>query len=280
MGERQDTETTVSASRGLPNGWIWIVGAVIILCVFLGLWWLGFRDRGTGTSSANGTIPSSDRPAFELSEMSRMTVTEDESDANKGSETTVKKQIALTFDDGPHPKYTPVILEILQEYGIRATFFMVGENVKYYHDVAEAVESAGHEIGNHTYSHARLDQMPREAIVKQICACEDEIASLHEYRPRFFRPPEGQLSEVVKQVSHECDYQLVLWDVDTRDWAHTPPSVICRKVLDTVQPGDIILMHDFIGRNSPTPEALRLLIPALLERGYEFVTVGELLDGE
>ena len=191
-----------------------------------------------------------------------------------------KKQIALTFDDGPHPKYTPMILDILKEYGVRATFFMVGENVKYYHDVAEAVVADGHEIGNHTYSHARLDQMSREDIVQQICACEDEIASLHEYRAKFFRPPEGQLSSVVKQVSQEWDYRLVLWDVDTRDWAHTPPATICQQVLETVQPGDIILMHDFIGHNSPTPAALRQLIPALLEQGYEFVTVRELIDGD
>lgn len=191
-----------------------------------------------------------------------------------------KKQIALTFDDGPHPRYTPMILDILKEYDVHATFFMVGENVKYYHEVAEAVEAAGHEIGNHTYSHARLDQMSREDIVRQICECEDEIASLHEYRAKFFRPPEGQLSSIVRQVSKEWDYRLVLWDVDTRDWAHTPPETICQKVLDTVQPGDIILMHDFIGRNSPTPDALRQLIPALLEEGYEFVTVGELIDGD
>lgn len=87
------------------------------------------------------------------------------------------------------------------------------------------------------------------------------------------------MSEAMRQAVGALDYRVILWDVDTRDWAHTPPEAITRHVLDTVQAGDIILMHDFIGYNSPTPEALRLLIPALLQRGFHFVTVGELVAG-
>jgi peptidoglycan/xylan/chitin deacetylase (PgdA/CDA1 family) len=81
------------------------------------------------------------------------------------------------------------------------------------------------------------------------------------------------------EVLGSSDYRVILWDVDTRDWAHTPPDEIARHILDTVQAGDIILMHDFIGHDSPTPAALRLVIPALLARGYRFVTVGELVEG-
>ena len=86
------------------------------------------------------------------------------------------------------------------------------------------------------------------------------------------------MSDRVRQVVRDLNYRIILWDLDTLDWAHTPPSEICRHVLDEVEAGDIILMHDFIGHNSPTPEALRLMIPELLSRGYKFVTVGELLD--
>ena len=87
------------------------------------------------------------------------------------------------------------------------------------------------------------------------------------------------MNDQVREVVRDLNYRIILWDVDTRDWAHTPPEEITRHILDTVQAGDIILMHDFIGHHSPTPEALRMMIPELLARGYKFVTVGELLDG-
>ena len=191
-----------------------------------------------------------------------------------------RMEIALSFDDGPHPRLTPVILSILEEYGIKATFFMVGENVGYYPAAARAVAEAGHEIGNHTFSHRKFDRLGAEELRREIFACEEAISTVSDAPVRFIRPPEGQMSDTMRQVMGELDYRVILWDVDTRDWAHTPPETISRHILDTVQAGDIILMHDFIGYNSPTPEALRQVIPALLERGFRFVTVGELVEGE
>ena len=119
-----------------------------------------------------------------------------------------------------------------------------------------------------------------EAYRREILSCEEAIASVSDSPIRFIRPPEGQMSDTMRRVIGESDYRVILWDVDTRDWAHTPPAEITRHILDTVQAGDIILMHDFIGYNSPTPEALRAVIPALLERGFHFVTVGELVGGD
>ena len=191
-----------------------------------------------------------------------------------------RMEIALTFDDGPHPRLTPIILDILEEYGIKATFFMVGENVGYYPAAARAVAEAGHEIGNHTFSHRKFDRMGEEELLREIASCESAIAGFSESPVRLIRPPEGQMSDTMGRVIGSLDYRVILWDVDTRDWAHTPPETITRHILDTVKPGDIILMHDFIGYDSPTPEALRRVIPALLERGYRFVTVGELMDGD
>jgi peptidoglycan/xylan/chitin deacetylase (PgdA/CDA1 family) len=191
-----------------------------------------------------------------------------------------RMEIALSFDDGPHPRLTPVILDILAEYGIKATFFMVGENVGYYPAAAHAVAEAGHEIGNHTFSHRRFGRMGAEDMRREITACEEAISSLTEIPVRFIRPPEGEMSEAMRGVVGDMDYRIILWDVDTRDWAHTPPDQITRHILDTVQAGDIILMHDFIGYGSPTPEALRQVIPALLDRGFRFVTVGELVAGD
>ena len=88
------------------------------------------------------------------------------------------------------------------------------------------------------------------------------------------------LNDSVVEAARALDYRVVLWNIDTRDWDHTPPDKIAEMILDQVQAGDIILMHDFIGRNSPTPEALRLVLPELVRRGYRFVGVSELLDSQ
>lgn len=190
-----------------------------------------------------------------------------------------RMDIALSFDDGPHPSYTPEILAILDEYGVTATFFMVGENVRYWPEVAESVIAHGHEVGNHSYDHSRLSSLGESGVREQIALCEEAIASVGECRPHLLRPPEGRMSQTVRQLSRELDYRIILWDIDTRDWAHTPPEKICQNILDNVQAGDIILMHDYIGHDSPTPAALRLVLPELLARGYRFVSVSELIDG-
>ena len=188
-----------------------------------------------------------------------------------------KMMIALTFDDGPHPRYTPMILDILKEYGIKATFFTVGENVTYYPDAVKRCIDEGHEIANHTYTHKDLSRDTFGDICRELLRTEDVLYENFEVRPKLFRPPGGLYTKEVIKASAELDYTLVLWNIDTKDWAHTPPSKIAEKVLTTIRPGDIILMHDYIGKNTPTPEALRLMLPELIKKGYRFVTVSELL---
>lgn len=190
---------------------------------------------------------------------------------------TDSKRIALTFDDGPHPYLTARILDILERYNVKATFFMVGENVENYPDAARAVLAGGHEVGNHTYSHRHVNALNRQSVLVEMGKCEDALEELCEYRPHLFRPPEGALSQHVEACLEEEDYMLVLWSLDTRDWEDKSTDRIVHSVLDQVRPGDIILMHDYIGRNSKTPEALEILLPALLERGFEPVTVSTLL---
>ena len=186
-------------------------------------------------------------------------------------------KIALTFDDGPHPVQTPQILDLLDKYGIKATFFTVGVNATYYSDTLDLISRRGHEIGNHTFSHPQVSSLDPETLKSEVETCESTIYGLTDRKTKLFRPPEGMIDSDVKKVLGKLDYKVILWDIDTRDWAHTPPKKIAQNVIDNICSGDIILMHDYISYNSPTLEALELFVPVLLEQGYSFVVVSELI---
>ena len=200
----------------------------------------------------------------------------DHSDVYRKHENQYKK-IALTFDDGPHPRLTPKILEILDRYNVKATFFTVGINVHYYPETFEEIVARGHEIGNHTYTHPHVSRIDIGSLKGEIVRCEEEIYEHGEYRTKLFRPPEGMIDGGVTTLLKELDYKVILWDVDTRDWDHTPAGAIADMIVKRVSSGDIILMHDYISYNSPTPEALEMFLPILIEKGYQFVTVSELI---
>lgn len=190
-------------------------------------------------------------------------------------------KIALTFDDGPHPRYTPQILETLSKFGIKATFFVVGVNARNYPDTLERITASGHEIGNHTYSHPHVSCLDSAHLQDEVEQCESAIYGLTDCKTKLFRPPEGMIDADVRTVLRDLDYKVILWDLDTRDWAHTSPEDIASYVIENVTAGDIILMHDYIAYDSPTVEALNLFVPILLEKGYKFVVISELigLDG-
>ena len=188
-----------------------------------------------------------------------------------------KKLIALTFDDGPHPRYTNQILDILKEYGVRATFFEVGENVRYYSETAQRVAREGHEIGNHTNTHPHLKGIDSASLRREVELCDNAIESVTGKKTKIFRPPEGVVEECVKVMAQDKNYSLVLWDIDTKDWAGTDSRVIVKNVLDNAKNGSIILMHDYLSKKCHTLEALRVIVPELIRRGYTFVTVSEMV---
>lgn len=190
----------------------------------------------------------------------------------------VSMKIALTFDDGPHPKQTPMILDLLDQYGIKATFFTVGINASYYSEVLANVASRGHEIGNHTYSHPHVSEINQSILEEEIKKCEEKVYEITDRRTKLFRPPEGMIDSDVLHALQTLDYRVILWDIDTRDWAHTSPKEIADNVISKISSGDIILMHDYIGTNSPTYEAMQIFIPELIKKGYKFVVVSELID--
>lgn len=194
---------------------------------------------------------------------------------------TKEKVIALTFDDGPHPRYTDMILDILKEYGVRATFFVVGENAVLYPEELKRIAAEGHELGNHTYTHANLKQIDKSSLMRELSETERVIEELTGQRTTVFRPPEGRCNETVVNCANERGYTTVLWTVDPCDWASPPANRVASVIEKNARCGSVILCHDYnSNKRSPTPEALRTVIPLLMERGYSFVTVSELLRSE
>ena len=187
------------------------------------------------------------------------------------------KRIALSFDDGPHPTFTPKILALLEKYGVKATFFMIGRNVELYPTVAKSVDEGGHEIGNHTYSHPHMKNISLRQLEEEVIKTEEILASIGIEKPKLFRPPEGFRSmEQVKALETE-GYQTIIWSLDTHDWQGRAANEIVSVVLNGVQGGDILLFHDYTGKHNTTITALEQLIPRLLKDGYEFVKVSELM---
>ena len=187
-----------------------------------------------------------------------------------------KKRVALTFDDGPHAQYTAEILKILYENDAVATFFVIGSNAQRYPELVRAEYDLGHEIGNHTYSHIICGKADNNTLLDEIRTTDGIISDITGQIPTLFRPPEGKTGAGLVALN-EYGKTVVLWDVDTRDWAHTSPEAIIKNIKANVHDGSIILFHDFVSAPSPTPEVLKQIIPYLREQGYEFVTVSGLL---
>jgi len=187
------------------------------------------------------------------------------------------KVVALTFDDGPHPTLTEGILDLLEKYDARATFFIIGKNAGYYPDVIRMAVDHGHEIGNHTHSHISLAGRGKNDVKSEIMSAEDDILSVCGVKTRLFRPPEGCISKNVTSAAAELGYDVILWNIDTRDWAHCSTADMVRNIKSNVRPGSIILFHDYTSGTAHTKDVLCVIIPYLISQGYRFVTVSELM---
>lgn len=183
---------------------------------------------------------------------------------------TRKKQIALTFDDGPNAKVTPKILKTLKKYNAKATFFMLGSQAMYNQKLAKKVASAGHEIGNHSFSHTNLVTLSNKKIKAEINRTNEEIKRATGEKPTLFRPPYGSINE---RVRSQNKLPVILWDVDTLDWKHRNPKTLLTMVKQYSHDGAIILMHDI---QPTTAQGLDSVLAYLQKQGYEFVTISEL----
>lgn len=195
--------------------------------------------------------------------------------------TTTKKIIALSFDDGPHPEYTIQILDLLKQYNAKATFFVLGMHAESYPDIIRREASEGHEIGNHSYSHINMRKASKKVIKEEFEKTQEIIYSISNIRPKLFRPPYGNYNDEVIEVVSSDDSSVVLWTFyqDSKDWSNPGVDLIVDTTLSKIQNGDIVLFHDYVYKpKSNTVEALKRILPELIEEGYQFVTISELIS--
>lgn len=182
-----------------------------------------------------------------------------------------KPMIAFTFDDGPS-KYTEQLLGILEQNQVHASFFMVGQNVGRYPNVIQKMKELGCDIGNHTMNHRELTKLSVEDIEIQIESVNDAIKKCINEGATLVRPPYGSEDEKVRGA---LKYPIILWSVDTNDWQTEDANVIAEYILNTVKDGDIVLMHDIY---QPTVDSVAIVIPKLIEKGYQVVSVSEMAE--
>ncbi|KIP20944.1 MULTISPECIES: polysaccharide deacetylase family protein [Anoxybacillus] len=193
---------------------------------------------------------------------------------------TDEKMVAITFDDGPDILYTPDILTILKQYDAKATFFVVGFRAEKYPDIIKRQMNEGHEIANHTYKHLDFRGKSKQTIEEEIKKSEDVLYDITGERPTLFRPPLGYYNKQIIDIAKQRGYTVVMWSKhqDTYDWQNPGTRRIVRRVIEHIQPGQIILFHDHgSGSRKQTVQALKEILPILKEKGYTFVTVSELL---
>lgn len=193
---------------------------------------------------------------------------------------TSQKLVALTFDDGPHQKYTPGILNILRAYNAKATFFIMGGNAKLNPDLIKKEYEAGHEIANHSYTHPNIAHLSAAAIQKELIKCSELINKIINVYPIVFRPPYGATSAAANQVINNMGFKVITWSymINDYDVNKMTPEIISTSVIKNTRPGAVIVMHDGNGNREKTVKALPVILKNLADKGYKFVTVAELLN--
>jgi peptidoglycan/xylan/chitin deacetylase (PgdA/CDA1 family) len=201
---------------------------------------------------------------------------------------TRERVLALTFDDGPDPTYTPQILDLLDHHAAKATFFVLGRNVFSYPEIVRDIVHRGHELGNHTFSHARLSDIRPMDVVRELRECRAAIAQAAAVKPILMRPPQGAQTPLSFTLTRIQGYTTIQWSASGDDWMGDPAEIIANRILSKIKPGGIILLHDGceplypgqadyerIRDRKPTIEAVSILLEKL--RGYRFATLSEMM---
>lgn len=181
-----------------------------------------------------------------------------------------KPMIAFTFDDGPYTKVDTRILDVLEAYGGKATFFIVGSRVNDYKDTLNRIHASGSEIGNHTYDHKNLEKLTPEEVAAQVEMTNDAVEAVTGFRPKLVRVPYGAYKG---QVTELVNYPMIQWNVDTEDWSSKNKDAVLASILAHAKDGNIVLMHDLY---PSTADAFVEAVPQLAAQGFELVTVSEM----
>ena len=185
-----------------------------------------------------------------------------------------QKMVAISFDAAWGNEDTQTLIDILAKYHVTATFFVVGEWVDKYPESVKALHDAGHEVMNHSNDHAHMTQLSKEEIIADVEACNDKIEAVTGVRPTLIRPPYGEYDDNVITAIRSIGMEPIQWDVDSLDWKELSADEICQRVTSKVQPGSIVLFHNAALH---TPEALPTIIETLLQDGYTFVPISQLI---
>lgn len=185
-----------------------------------------------------------------------------------------KPMVCLTFDDGPYSPVTDSILDVLEAYNSKATFFVTGDMSWQYPATLKREYDLGMGLGSHTYWHPHLPQCDWNRIIWELDTTNDVVRSVIGEDLKMLRPPHGESNDLVR---YAAGVPIIKWNLDTLDWSNLNMNIIYHKVMDNVQDGDIVLMHDLL---TVTSEAVWIMVPALLERGYQLVTVPEMITAK
>lgn len=195
------------------------------------------------------------------------------------------KVVALTFDDGPSLEWTPQILDELKKAGVKATFFMLGQHVEKYPEIARRAAAEGHEIENHSYDHHVLLSYKLNDMEKEIRTAEKVINNITGQVTKYFRPPKAWITAREKKKIEEMGYKTVLWTLNSKDWVTFDDKFIIKYICHNIKPGDIILFHDSGGLwateggdRHETVKTISQLVKRLRDKGYRFATIDKLLN--
>jgi peptidoglycan/xylan/chitin deacetylase (PgdA/CDA1 family) len=183
-----------------------------------------------------------------------------------------RPMVALTFDDGPS-EYTLGILDTLSHYHSRGTFFVLGSLVEQYQDTIRLAHEGGNEILGHSWSHVNFNQLSREQIISEITRTHDAITEIIGDFPRMYRPPYGSANNTVREVSEEYGFSIINWNQDPSDWMTKDANQVYESIMEEINHRSVIVLHD---THASTAQAMERVIPSLIERGYQLVTVSEM----
>lgn len=181
----------------------------------------------------------------------------------------------MTFDDGPHPQHTPRLLDMLKERGIKATFFVIGQNAAQYPEILKRITAEGHELANHSYTHPILNPLGEGGIREQLEKTHQAVQSATGVSMKLLRPPYGALTENMRRWTYQTfGYRTILWDVDPLDWKVRDSARVQNEILGHARAGSIVLAHDI---HKTTVDAMPATLDGLAAKGFKFLTVSELI---